>query len=322
MKMIKVERVDCPEILVCGTDPRNSGEGEAIDAIEFYNDDANNQLPFKKMGKRGSRTKTSYSVYSDKAIRNKLAKMFCGKCAYCESRIVTIYSGDIEHFRPKGGYRNSNSLPLVKPGYYWLASDWNNLLFACPFCNQTHTHKILEGGTIQEIVMGKLNQFPLLNETNRLGRAHGRIFFSDKDTYQEAFNREEADRLLLNPCTDAVEDYFDYNEEGVISPKMSLRGIDLEKAKCSIEVYALQRIELVQAREAKVIKIKAQIKRVEQAMKNLDDHYEESEEKKIWFEGILRNEMKELKKYMLPKREYTGLARQIINQYFYELETE
>ena len=129
-------------------------------------------------------------------------------------------------------------------------------------------------------------------------------------------------RLLLNPCIDEVESYFDYSEEGVISPKATLSGLDLKKAKCSIDVYALQRIELVQAREAKVIKVKAQIKRVEQAMKNLNDYFEESDAKKIWFEGILRKEMKELKKYMLPQREYAALARQIINQYFYEIETE
>jgi len=320
--MIKVERLDCPKILICGIEPKNEGQLETIDAIEFYNHDINNDLQFKKMGKRGERIKTSYSVYSDKSIRIRLAEMFRGKCAYCESRIVTIYSGDIEHFRPKGGFHNANSESLVKPGYYWLASDWNNLLFACPFCNQTYTHKILEGGEIIETVMGKLNQFPLISETNRLGRNHARIFYSDKVVYNTAFAKEEADRLLLNPCIDNVEEFFDYNEEGVILPKSSLSGINLEKAKSSIDVYALQRIELVQAREAKVIKIKAQIKRVEQAMKNLNDHYEDSEEKKIWFEGILRKEMKALKRFMLPKREYSGLAKVLINQYFYEVETE
>jgi hypothetical protein len=320
--MIKVERIDCPEILACNIDPKREGELETIDAIEFYDEDANSDLPFRKMGKRGARIQASYSVYSDKSIRVKLAEMFYGKCAYCESRIVTIYSGDIEHFRPKGGFHNSTSEPLIKPGYYWLASDWNNLLFACPFCNQTNTHKISQGGKIQELVKGKLNQFPLTNEINRLGRENGRIFYSDQNAYKVAFDREEADRLLLNPCTDNVEEFFDYTEEGIIFPKASLNGINLERAKTSIDVYALQRIELVQAREAKVIKIKAQIRRVEQAMKNLDDHYEDTEEKKIWFEGILRKEMKELKKYMLPKREYSGLAKILINQYFHEIETE
>lgn len=322
MKMIKVERVACPGILKHGTDPKCEGELETIDAIEFYDEEANRNLIFSKMGKRGRRIQDSFSVYSDRSVRAELAKMFCGKCAYCESRIVAIYNGDIEHFRPKGGFNNLSSEQLIKPGYYWLASDWNNLFFACPFCNQTNTHEILEGGGIRELVMGKLNQFPLVTEENRLGREHGRIFFLNQDAYKSAFEKEEKDRLLLNPCIDDVEEFFDYTDEGIIFPKATLNGIDLEKAKTSINVYALQRIALVQAREAKVIKIKAQIKRVEQAMKNLNDHYEDSEEKKIWFEGILRNEMKELKKYMLPKREYSGLAKIFIQQYFHELNKE
>lgn len=322
MKMIKVDRLECPKILKCGENPKNEGELETADAIEFYNLEANAELKYKKMGKRGARIKQSYSVYSDYTIRTVLSKMFYGKCAYCESRIVTIYSGDIEHFRPKGGFHNSNTEPLTKPGYYWLASDWENLLFACPFCNQTHTHKILNNGKVEEVVVGKLNQFPLVKEDNRLVRGQGRIFFSDNESYKEAFEREEADRLLLNPCIEDVENYFIYDDEGVISPKDGLSQLDSQKARVSIEVYALQRIELVHAREAKIIKVKAQIRRVEQAMKNLNDSYEESEEKKIWFEGILRKEMKVLKKYMLPHREYSGLARQIIKQYFYELKTE
>ena len=320
--MIKVRRLECPDILKCGENPRHDGEDETIDAIDFYDDDANDELSFKRMGKKGVRIQQSYSVYSDKSVRVTLARMFFGKCAYCESRVTTIYSGDIEHFRPKGAFRNSNLTPIVKPGYYWLAADWDNLFFACPFCNQTHTHKILDGGEIREIVMGKLNQFPLFQEANRLGKRHGRIFFSDYSAYQDSFNLEEADRLLLNPCKDEVENYFQYNDEGVISPKSNLDGLELARAKSSIEVYALQRIELVHAREAKVIKIKAQIRRVEQAIKNLNDNYEEAIEKKIWFEGILRREMKELKKYMLPHRQYAGLARQIIKQYFHEIEPE
>jgi uncharacterized protein (TIGR02646 family) len=50
--------------------------------------------------------------------------MFHGKCAYCESKIVHIDYGHIEHFRPKSVYT-----------FRRLVFDWNNLFLACAKCN-------------------------------------------------------------------------------------------------------------------------------------------------------------------------------------------
>jgi uncharacterized protein (TIGR02646 family) len=50
--------------------------------------------------------------------------MFHGKCAYCESSILHIDYGDIEHFRPKG-----------LATYRRLIFDWDNLLLSCGPCN-------------------------------------------------------------------------------------------------------------------------------------------------------------------------------------------
>jgi uncharacterized protein (TIGR02646 family) len=62
--------------------------------------------------------------YRNKQIKAALTEMFKGKCGYCESRIVHIDYGDIEHFRPKS-----------IPEFYTLAVDWKNLLLACGRCN-------------------------------------------------------------------------------------------------------------------------------------------------------------------------------------------
>jgi uncharacterized protein (TIGR02646 family) len=64
------------------------------------------------------------SKYQHQAIKEALIKMFHGKCAYCESKIIHIDYGHIEHFRPK-------SLAQFR----CLTFDWNNLFLACAKCN-------------------------------------------------------------------------------------------------------------------------------------------------------------------------------------------
>ena len=62
-----------------------------------------------------------------------------GKCCYCE-----IVFDDhkphadtcVEHWRPKLSSRQENRAKRIKPGYYWLAYDWDNLLVSCTFCNR------------------------------------------------------------------------------------------------------------------------------------------------------------------------------------------
>lgn len=317
--MIQIRRLECPDILSRDAFPESEGIIEAKEAIAFYGDPNNHHSKFQRNGNRGQRIQKSYSVYSEDSVRGVLKKMFHGKCAYCESKITSVYNGDIEHFRPKAGYCNDNSQPLIKPGYYWLASEWENLLFACPFCNQTNTHEIIDGGSIHEVVQGKLNQFPLRDVRHRLTTNHGQIYFLNQNSYTLAFDQEEAERLLLKPCTDEVEKHFKYSEDGLILENDGLSLIERERAKTSIKVYALQRLGLVQSREEKIIQIKAQIRRVEQAIENLNRHFEDSDEEKIWFEGILREEMKILKRFKDSDQEYAGMARFFIDNYFYLL---
>ncbi|MFT3856678.1 MAG: hypothetical protein QM742_03980 [Aquabacterium sp.] len=83
---------------------------------------------------------------SDEAYRPPEAKArlvldHYGKCAFCESRFYSTAVGDVEHYRPKGGYnefdRNTPS-GLSKrsgQGYFWLAYNWNNHLLSCKMCN-------------------------------------------------------------------------------------------------------------------------------------------------------------------------------------------
>ncbi len=286
--MIKIKRTPCPEVLQLGLSPESKGE------IETRRNIAGGARVFK--------------MYADKAVRRALKTMSHGKCVYCESPITTIYSGDIEHFRPKGG------------GYYWLAADWENLLFACPFCNQTHTHEFNVNGRVVEAVYGKRDDFPLVAEEYRLGSAESALFLGDRAAYQRAFETEEGVRLLLRPCSDKdIENYFAYSDEGLILVEAGLNGLERRRAETSIRTYALQRLGLVLAREARVVEIKAQIRRVEEAIKDFNVHFEEPEEVRTWYEGVLREEMATLSRFQDADQEYAGMARWLIGKYFVEL---
>ncbi|MCE9572630.1 MAG: hypothetical protein K8W52_05695 [Deltaproteobacteria bacterium] len=88
------------------------------------------------------------------------------KCGYCESSIAASQDADVEHYAPKAavhdldptalGVEAEPNLARLAPrsrkvvvrstrGYWWLAYDWGNWLFACEVCNRKY----------------KLNVFPL-----------------------------------------------------------------------------------------------------------------------------------------------------------------
>lgn len=91
------------------------------------------------------------SIYGHESVKKSLMRAQHSKCCFCESKIDHISYGDVEHFRPKAGWKQSAKDRLTKPGYYWLTYDWANLLFCCELCNQRH----------------KRNHFPLIHPLKR-----------------------------------------------------------------------------------------------------------------------------------------------------------
>ena len=78
------------------------------------------------------------AIYADESVKRDLLLMQHEKCAFCEAKPLHVSDGDVEHFRPKGAVRQDAADPLRRPGYYWLAYEWENLLFACERCNRRH----------------------------------------------------------------------------------------------------------------------------------------------------------------------------------------
>ena len=77
------------------------------------------------------------ATYGAKSVKAALIAAQHGKCCFCESRVSSVAHGDVEHYRPKGGWDQEDGAGLRTPGYYWLAYDWANLYFACQICNQS-----------------------------------------------------------------------------------------------------------------------------------------------------------------------------------------
>jgi len=249
------------------------------------------------------KTYKNFKIYRDISVKKKLIELCNSKCAYCESTFLKTYVGDIEHFRPKGEIEELKATGNSKPGYYWLAADWDNLLLSCRNCNQKSKQSTIQ---VQEAKsMGKMNQFPLFDEKKR-ARSH-----------KDNLKNEEKVRLLLNPCVEDPENYFTYDiNSGIIKSKKRSAFLK-QRALSSIKVFALQRVPLVQDREKKAILISAQMQRVEEALFNYNDFINDPVRSKR-FSKILHREIEALQGFLLPNEEYLGLARQMIGKFMKE----
>ena len=151
-------------------------------------------------------------IYGAKSVKNALTRAQYDKCCFCESPVTQVAYGDVEHFRPKGGYRQTADDPLEKPGYYWLAYDWNNLYFSCQICNQRH----------------KGNLFPL-GDANRRAKSH-----HDHIT-------DEAP-LFVDPGAMNPEEFITFNEEQPVPVNNNIIG------RTTITALGLDRLKLNEAR--------------------------------------------------------------------------
>lgn len=91
-------------------------------------------------------------VYGHVEVKAALRGAQHDKCGFCESKVSHVAFGDVEHFRPKAAYRRTRGEALISPGYFWLAYEWTNLLFACEPCNRRY----------------KGSLFPLVDEATRV----------------------------------------------------------------------------------------------------------------------------------------------------------
>lgn len=176
--------------------------------------------------------KMTFGAYSDDAVKTQLKALFGRKCVFCESLLLGTQPGDIEHYRPKGGVVVPNPAggpSLRKPGYYWLAARWSNLLLACADCNRPRTQEDADGNNR---VIGKSNYFPLANEASRA--SFGAMLSGESP-------------LLLDPCADDPEQHLTFGDDGTVQAAAP-GGVASAKAHATIRYCGLARAELLQMR--------------------------------------------------------------------------
>lgn len=203
--MIKINKPNQPK------NPKIYQSGERKD--KTYHEVATEQI--KKDFEEGKEIEFRESVYQD--FKKELwLTIQHGKCCYCESKLYEKAehqkAGDVEHFRPKNGYKQDiNSETILKPSYYWLAYEWDNLLFACEVCNNKPY---------------KENKFPLIDDTKRA------------KSHLDSIGQEEP--YLLNPAKENPEEHIAFRQEFII-PKSVRGGV-------SIKILGLDRKGLNEAR--------------------------------------------------------------------------
>lgn len=277
--MRSVARSACPVWL---DGPDSPGGRETARAIEFYARPQNRALGF------------AFASYKADDVTEALQAMFRGKCAYCESVYAATAPRDADHYRPKGAVVDGVGT-LVRPGYYWLAAHWHNLLPSCIDCNRQRRQQV-EGA---RGLSGKGNQFPLEDESRRA-------------TAPGEESRESP--LLLNPCEDEPADHLEFGDEGVVRAAGVGAG-ESKRGRTTIEVLGLQRLALVHRRARTALFVDAAIGRFRQAAVALD-RAPESEA----HVAAVRKSIKELRLYLDGEAEYTLMARQRIARALPELD--
>lgn len=167
-------------------------------------------------------TFTFADIYKAKAVKDALLTAQHSKCAFCESYFTQTGYGDIEHFRPMGGYKQLASEKNLKyPGYYWLAYEWSNLFYSCQLCNQRF----------------KKNLFPLRDNRSR---AHPQ---------RRDISKEKP--LLIDPAAQNPSDYIGFRGERAFAKKGCREGVT------TIEALGLNREELAENRRKRLQDLQA-----------------------------------------------------------------
>ena len=237
--VIRVDRAAVPappSLAIAGVKERDR-------AVELYDDPANCEASF------------TFRAYKGRDVVAALTALFHGKCAYCESSYAPVTPVDIEHFRPKGAIAidtGGGRCKRSKPGYYWLAADWDNLLASCPDCNRARTHAFPDDAVTE--VRGKENKFPLADESRR-GRRPG-----------EEATLELDQPLLLHPCRDQPERHLEFDPTGVVRGRPRSR-----KGATSVTALALGRSELNEARRAHLLCLARLMRGILWEIERLDD---------------------------------------------------
>lgn len=265
----------------------------------------------------------TFSRYRDEWVCIWLDGLFKSKCAYCESPYSAVSARNIEHYRPKGGIDENPK----HTGYWWLASDWRNLLPSCIACNQRRKQAIyVPGITLEELEAARLS--PAASDTGK-----GNAFPMNPPTLwvtTEGADLTTEDPLLIDPQVRDPERHmqwvFDWDRKqyaweakslfAFVKPKQ-INGVDDPYGKASIATFGLRRVELFRSHREKIVEMQTTASTLFRAMeravlaKNTHLYDSSLEEVKIqWTNLIAHTET---------GKRYTSLAKAFISLFEVEL---
>jgi len=157
--------------------------------------------------------------YKRDDIKIALKSIYNNKCAYCEQRIEQSH---VEHYRPKDKY-------------HWLAFSWDNLILACPLCNQNK-------GIHFEIRGAKMN---FINTNDNILNIHKSL---------RSYDLQERPKMVNPEVTDPINK-IKFTKNGTIES-------DDENFAYTIEKCKIDRIDLNDQRRTLLNKFKEDINSV------------------------------------------------------------
>jgi len=170
---------------------------------------------WQKSGKVNSKKDFSSSIWLHDDVRTTLWEHQNHKCCYCERKREVKRESDVDHFRPKAAVAENAD----HPGYFWLAYDWDNMLFSCKICNEKY----------------KNDKFPLVHEENRASKP------------VDDLNNESP--KLIDPYKENPEDYIGF--EWASSKDLLVKPISLDdsdRGAETIKILGLHSTELMTER--------------------------------------------------------------------------
>ena len=258
------------------------------------------RLHFEGMGLQDG---FKFTAYSAADVRAALTAISDGKCAYCEADYDATQPNDIDHFRPKGAIDTETG--RIKPGYWWPAAKWENLLPSCIRCNRKE-HQLLFDGT--ELASGKANRFPLVDEAHRASGIG-----------QEAYE----DPLLINPCVEDPSEHIRFIEdEGhciavPVDPDQQSRSA--QRARASIDIYGLNRSGLVRDRSRYMLRAKVSLARLEKLARRLDALPANEQDERSEVADWIDEELNFLDGLTCGEDRYTGMLLALVDPKLAEL---
>lgn len=235
---------------------------ERAEARKFFNDP-----------RRSRQERFGFEVYKRREIAAALTEVFHDKCAYCESPIGLVTPKDVTHYRPKSSVTGRPE----HPGYWWLASDWDNLLVSCPDCDRVRSHAGERSG--------KGTRFPIADESKR--------------AFEEGGEADETP-LLLDPCRDHPESHLVFDPTGLVVS-------DTLQGQTTITVVGLNRRGLVEARQQVAADLAFLIDNIEGLLAESPQGSGPSSDAR----DVLARLMVRLRDMLDAAAPYAGLARQL-----------